>query len=159
MNETMNTGPATAAIPDYLAGTWKADPAHSEIAFSVRLLGISKTRGRFTTHDVMLVTDKNPLRSSVTATIDLASIDTGNEKRDNHLHAAEYLEPALQIVVAELVSLYRIDPQATSPASSTSTLRTRRPSRSRINGPQGSRAVSAPDNRLRRRELDLTPCQ
>lgn len=92
MNETMNTAPVTAAIPGYLAGTWKADPAHSEIAFSVRLLGISKTRGRFTTHDVTLVTDQNPLRSSVTATIDLASIDTGNEKRDNHLHAAEYLD-------------------------------------------------------------------
>jgi polyisoprenoid-binding protein YceI len=92
MNETMNTAPATAAIPGYVAGTWKADPAHSEIAFSVRFLVISKTRGRITTHDVTLVTDKDPLRSSVTATIDLASIDTGNEKRDNHLHAAEYLD-------------------------------------------------------------------
>ncbi|WP_426404836.1 YceI family protein [Streptomyces sp. R-07] len=89
MNETTSITPA---IPGYLAGTWKADPARSEIAFSVRLLGISTTRGRFTTHDVTLVTDKNPLLSSVTATIDLASIDTGNARRDNHLHAAAYLD-------------------------------------------------------------------
>ncbi|WP_331769589.1 YceI family protein (plasmid) [Embleya sp. NBC_00888] len=92
MNEAVNSAATTAAIPGYVAGTWKADPAHTEIAFSVRLLMIGKTRGRFTTHDVTLVTDENPLRSSVTATIDLASIDTGNEKRDNHLRAAAYLD-------------------------------------------------------------------
>ncbi|RVU15528.1 polyisoprenoid-binding protein [Streptomyces antnestii] len=92
MTETRNTTPATTAVPGYVAGTWKADPAHSEIAFSVRLLGIIKTRGRFTTHDVTLVTDEDPLRSSVTATIDLASIDTGNAKRDNHLQSDGYLD-------------------------------------------------------------------
>ncbi|WP_436789723.1 YceI family protein [Yinghuangia sp. YIM S10712] len=92
MHETTRTAPALAAIPGYLAGTWKADPVHSEIAFSARLLTISKTRGRFTAHDITLITDEDPLRSSVTATIDLASIDTGNEKRDHHLRAAEYLD-------------------------------------------------------------------
>ncbi|MFE6757071.1 YceI family protein [Streptomyces sp. NPDC057684] len=88
----MNPTPATAEIPGYLAGTWKADPVHSQIAFSVRLLVIGKTRGRFAAHDITLITDEDPLRSSVTATIDLASIDTGNEKRDNHLRAAGYLD-------------------------------------------------------------------
>jgi polyisoprenoid-binding protein YceI len=92
MEEAMNSVPATVEIPGYLVGTWKADPAHSEIAFSVRHLVISKARGRFTSYDVTLVTGEDLLGSSVTATIDLASIDTGDEMRDNHLRSAEYLE-------------------------------------------------------------------
>ncbi len=80
------------AIPGYLVGTWKADPAHSEIGFSVRHLMISRVRGRFTWYDVTIVTSPDPLESSVTASIDLASIDTGNEPRDNHLRSADYLE-------------------------------------------------------------------
>ena len=85
----MNLAPAT---PGYLTGTWKADPVHSEIAFSVRHLMVSKVRGRFTGYDVTIVTSEDPLDSSITATIDLASIDTGNEPRDSHLRSADYLE-------------------------------------------------------------------
>jgi polyisoprenoid-binding protein YceI len=88
----MNSAPATVALPGYLAGTWKADPVHSEIAFSVRHLMVSKARGRFTSYDITIVTSEDPLGSSVAATIDLASIDTGNEPRDNHLRSADYLE-------------------------------------------------------------------
>jgi polyisoprenoid-binding protein YceI len=92
MEEAMNFAPATVAIPSYLAGTWKVDPVHSEIAFSVRHLMVSKARGRFTSYDVTIVTSEDPLGSSVTATIDLASIDTGNKQRDNHLRSADYFE-------------------------------------------------------------------
>ena len=87
----MNVVPAPVAIPGYLVGTWKADPVHSEIAFSVRHLMVSKARGRFTGYDVTIVTSEDPRGSSVAATIDLASIDTGNEPRDNHLRSADYL--------------------------------------------------------------------
>ena len=90
----MNVAPATVAIPGYLAGSWKADPVHSEIAFSVRHRMVSKMRGRFTSYDVTIVTSEDPRGSSVAATIDLASIDTGNEPRDNHLRSADYLEAA-----------------------------------------------------------------
>jgi polyisoprenoid-binding protein YceI len=92
MEEAMHSAPATVAIPGYLIGTWKADPVHSEIAFSVRHLMVSKARGRFTSYDVTIITSEDPLGSSVAATIDLASIDTGNEPRDNHLRSADYLE-------------------------------------------------------------------
>ncbi len=88
----MNFAPATVAIPGYLAGTWKADPVHSEIAFSVRHLMVAKVRGRFTSYDVAIVTSEDPLGSSVAATIDLASVDTGNETRDNGLRSANYFE-------------------------------------------------------------------
>ncbi|MFI1510269.1 YceI family protein [Streptomyces sp. NPDC020597] len=84
--------PATVTIPDYLVGTWKADPAHSEIAFCVRHLMISKARGRFTDFDVTIVTGEDLLDSSVTATVDLASVDTGNARRDDHLRTADYLQ-------------------------------------------------------------------
>jgi polyisoprenoid-binding protein YceI len=92
MDDTMNVAPATVAIPGYLVGTWKADPVHSEIAFSVRHLMVAKVRGRFTSYDVTIVTSQDPLGSSVAATIDLASVDTGNELRDNNLRSADYLE-------------------------------------------------------------------
>lgn len=88
----MSSALATAAIPGYLAGTWKADPVHSEVAFSARHLMVAKVRGRFTSFDVTIVTGEDPQGSSVTATIDLASIDTGNETRDHSLRSADYLE-------------------------------------------------------------------
>jgi polyisoprenoid-binding protein YceI len=83
---------ASELVPGYLPGTWTADPAHSEIAFSARHLMVTKVRGRFTTYDVTIVTAEDPRDSSVTATIDLASLETGYEPRDNHLRTADYLE-------------------------------------------------------------------
>jgi polyisoprenoid-binding protein YceI len=53
---------------------------------------VSKVRGRFTSHDVTIVTSQDPLGSSVAATIDLASIDTGNAQRDDHLGSAAFLK-------------------------------------------------------------------
>jgi polyisoprenoid-binding protein YceI len=88
----MNPAPETVAIPGYRAGTWKADPAHSEIAFSIRQVMVSKVRGRFTSYDVTIVTGKDRLGSSIAATIDLASVDTGNERRNNHLRSADILK-------------------------------------------------------------------
>ncbi|MFC7894216.1 YceI family protein [Streptomyces sp. NPDC057381] len=74
--------------PRYPVGTWKADPTHSEIAFSIRQLA-GTVRGRFTDYDITLVTREDPTRSSVTASIDLMSIDTGNARRDKHLRTAD----------------------------------------------------------------------
>lgn len=88
-----NSARAVAEIPGYLAGTWKIDTAHSGIAFAVRALG-TRTRGRFTNFDIRIVTGDDPSNSSVTATIDLASIDTGNAKRDEHLRSATFLDVA-----------------------------------------------------------------
>ena len=55
----MNFIPATVSIPGYQVGTWKADPGHSEIAFSVHQLLVSEVRGRFTSHDATIVTAKD----------------------------------------------------------------------------------------------------
>ena len=88
----MSSALATASIPGYLSGTWKADPAHSEVGFSGRHLLISNTRGRFTGYDVTIVTGEDPLVSSVTATIDLATVDTRLKMRDDHLRSPDYLD-------------------------------------------------------------------
>jgi polyisoprenoid-binding protein YceI len=87
-----NPDPATVAIPGYLTGTWKVDPAYSDIAFSVRQLLITTVRGRFTSYDITIVAGTDPLRSSVAATIDLAGLHTGNAKRDEHLRSDTFLD-------------------------------------------------------------------
>lgn len=79
-------------IPGYIAGTWTIDPVHSDVGFTIRHLMVSKVRGRFATFEGTVVTRDTPAGSSVTATIDLASIDTGNAQRDAHVRSADFLD-------------------------------------------------------------------
>jgi polyisoprenoid-binding protein YceI len=76
--------------PAYIAGTWKLDPTHSEITFSVKHLAISKVRGSFRSFDVTVVTAEDPNSTSVEATIDVASVDTNQADRDNHLRTSDF---------------------------------------------------------------------
>jgi polyisoprenoid-binding protein YceI len=90
---TMTTSAGTTTtIPGYVAGTWTIDPIHSEVGFAVRHMMVSKVRGKFKTFSGELVTGENPLDSSVTAEIDLASIETGAEQRDDHIRSADFFE-------------------------------------------------------------------
>jgi polyisoprenoid-binding protein YceI len=82
----------TGTIPGYLAGTWAIDPVHSEVGFSVRHMMVSKVRGKFTKFGGELVTADDVLGSSVTAEIDLASIETGAEQRDAHLRSPDFFD-------------------------------------------------------------------
>src|ERR1700688_3185399 len=86
------TTTAEQTIPGYVVGTWTSDPTHSEIGFSVRHMMVSKVRGKFTSFSGEIVTGESLLDSSVTATIDLSSIDTGNADRDKHIRAADFLQ-------------------------------------------------------------------
>jgi polyisoprenoid-binding protein YceI len=79
-------------IPGYVAGSWTVDPLHSEVGFSVRHMMVSKVRGKFAKFSGELVTAENPLASSVTAEIDLSSIDTGAEQRDGHLRSPDFFD-------------------------------------------------------------------
>ncbi|MCC5582560.1 YceI family protein, partial [Microtetraspora sp. AC03309] len=69
-----------AVATDLTAGTWAIDPVHSSINFSVRHLMVSKVRGSFETFSgaITVAEDGTP---SVSATIDVNSIDTRNEQR------------------------------------------------------------------------------
>jgi polyisoprenoid-binding protein YceI len=84
----------TVEIPGYIAGTWHLDPIHSHIGFVARHMMVSKVRGRFTTFQAQVTTADNPLDSSATATIDLASVDTGNEGRDDDLRSSNFFDAA-----------------------------------------------------------------
>src|SRR4051812_36338271 len=78
----------TSAIP------YAIDKNHSTIGFSVPILGgISKVSGKFTDFDVKLTYDDADItKSSVSATIKAASIDTGIENRDKHLRTADFFD-------------------------------------------------------------------
>jgi len=87
MTETLANDLST--FPGLVPGTWTIDPAHSTVSFAVRHL-MSKVRGRFTEFSGQIVTTPDPTVSSATATIDLSSVSTGNEMRDNHLRSADF---------------------------------------------------------------------
>ena len=79
-------------IPGYVTGTWSIDPVHSEVSFVVRHMMVSKVRGRFDKFEGTVTTAPDPLQSSVTATIDLSSVNTGEPNRDNHTRSADFFE-------------------------------------------------------------------
>ena len=85
------TSPAVQ-IPGYIAGTWDLDPVHSTIGFVARHLMVSKVRGQFTSFEAQIVTAPDPLDSTATATIDLSSVNTGNEMRDNDLRSTNFFD-------------------------------------------------------------------
>jgi polyisoprenoid-binding protein YceI len=88
----MTADTAATTIPGYVAGTWNIDPIHSEVGFSVRHMMVSKVRGRFTNFSGQIVTAGDPFKSSATAEIDLRSITTGHDQRDEHLRSADFFE-------------------------------------------------------------------
>src|SRR4029077_11845529 len=72
---------------------WNIDPVHSGINFSVRHMVVSKVRGHFAKYTGALAIDDADLtRSTVEATIDASSIDTGTAQRDAHLRSPDFLD-------------------------------------------------------------------
>jgi polyisoprenoid-binding protein YceI len=73
--------------------TWNIDTAHSQIGFAVRHMMISTVRGKFAKLEGQVQLDlANLSQSHVTARIDAASVDTGDEKRDGHLRSADFFD-------------------------------------------------------------------
>lgn len=74
------------------AGEWSLDEAHTTVTFLAKHLGVSKTRGQFKDFDAIVEAEKDGRLTAATATIKVASIDTGVEKRDSHLKAADFFD-------------------------------------------------------------------
>jgi polyisoprenoid-binding protein YceI len=74
------------------AGTYELDAAHKRVGFVVRHLMVSKVRGEFATATATITVAENPLESSVVATIQTASVNTGQPDRDNHLRTGDFFE-------------------------------------------------------------------
>ena len=85
----MSDSTTTTTIP---AGTWALDTAHSSVGFTVRHMMVSKVRGRFTDFTADIVTAEDPRLSTVNATVQMASIDTGDEGRDGHLRTNDFFD-------------------------------------------------------------------
>ena len=73
--------------------SWNLDTVHSGINFSVRHMVVSKVRGRFGKFTGNVALDDSDLtRTTVEATIDASSIDTGTAQRDDHLRSADFFD-------------------------------------------------------------------
>ena len=79
-------------IPGYVVGTWDIDASHSTVGFSVRHMMVSKVRGYFRDFSGEIVTAEDPTQSSVTARINMDSIDTRQEQRDAHIRSADFFD-------------------------------------------------------------------
>ncbi len=75
--------------------TWVSDPAHSEVDFSILHLSVSKVHGRFGGVNATLQYDAADItKSSVQVNIDVTTVDTGVQGRDNDLKGANYFDVA-----------------------------------------------------------------
>ena len=91
------TGILSLAAPLALAqtSTWTTDPAHSEVDFTITHLAVSNVHGRFghVTATINL-NEADIAKSTVTATIDVTGVDTGEDARNNHLKSPDFFDVA-----------------------------------------------------------------
>ncbi|GAA1990071.1 YceI family protein [Kitasatospora viridis] len=74
------------------AGTWKLDPGHAEVGFVGRHFMLTKIRGRFTSVEATVEIGERPEDSKVTAVIDVTSLATGDQARDEHIKSADFFD-------------------------------------------------------------------
>ena len=73
--------------------TWKIDPAHSAAEFKVKHMMISNVKGKF--HGIsgeLNFNEADPIKSSVEASIPVASLSTGDAQRDGHLKSPDFFD-------------------------------------------------------------------
>jgi polyisoprenoid-binding protein YceI len=74
------------------AGTWAIDPGHAEVGFVGRHFGLTKIRGRFTGIEGVVTIADQPADSHVEVTIDMTSVNSGDQTRDDHLRSADFFD-------------------------------------------------------------------
>jgi polyisoprenoid-binding protein YceI len=77
----------TTLVP---AGTWKVDPSHSTVGFSVKHLGIATVRGRFDEFEGVLEIGANDESARAYGTVKAVSVNTKNADRDEHLRSVDF---------------------------------------------------------------------
>src|SRR5687768_12957154 len=83
------TTTAAIAVP---TGTWVADAAHSKVGFSVKHLGIATVRGEFAQFEGRLEIPADPSAATATGVIQVASVDTKESQRDDHLRSPDFFD-------------------------------------------------------------------
>jgi polyisoprenoid-binding protein YceI len=78
-----------------MATNWILDPSHSEVEFKVKHMMISNVSGEFKKFDATVETEGDDFMTAKAAfTVDVNSIDTGNEQRDGHLKSVDFFDAA-----------------------------------------------------------------
>lgn len=89
----MSTTQTTPATQPAKTTRWTVDPSHTSVTFTVRHMMITNVRGEFGTVSGEAVYDPSrPEASKVSATVDVASINTREEKRDAHLRSGDFFD-------------------------------------------------------------------
>jgi polyisoprenoid-binding protein YceI len=82
---------SASTSPKVGTSTWAIDAVHSSVEFAVKHMMVATAKGRFTGISGSIQLDlSNPANSSVEATIDLTTVDTGNAQRDGHLKTDDF---------------------------------------------------------------------
>jgi polyisoprenoid-binding protein YceI len=77
------------------AGVWTIDASHTHVGFAVKHLSVSTVRGEFgKVSGTLDLNDADPTKSTISVTIETASIDTREPKRDDHLRSADFFDAA-----------------------------------------------------------------
>ncbi len=76
------------------AGTYAVDPTHTQVAFSITHLGITPLRGIFTGYSGTLEVGASTEDSSLAVAIDLATVNSGQSMRDEHLQGPDFFDTA-----------------------------------------------------------------
>ncbi len=80
-------------IDDPMKTTWTIDAAHTQAEFSAKHMMITTVRGHFDGASGTIEFDEDdPTNSSVVATLDAASVNTGQGQRDGHLKSPDFLD-------------------------------------------------------------------
>jgi polyisoprenoid-binding protein YceI len=73
-------------------GTWNIDASHSNVNFQVKHLGIATVRGAFTKFEGTLELAEDLAASKAYGTVEVASVDTNEDARDEHLRSADFFD-------------------------------------------------------------------
>jgi polyisoprenoid-binding protein YceI len=107
-NSSNNSPSAATLIPASMTGVWRAGSSQSAIAFTVSQMFVGKLRGSFADFDVTIDAHADPSESTVSASIRLSSVSTGNATRDHHVQSAGYFDaekyPVAEYRSTEIVS-------------------------------------------------------
>jgi polyisoprenoid-binding protein YceI len=79
----------TTMVP---TGTWAVDPTHSRVEFAVKHMGIATVRGTFGEFEGTLEVGSDLASSRARGSVKVASIDTNDDQRDEHLRSADFFE-------------------------------------------------------------------
>ncbi|MBB4664943.1 YceI family protein [Conexibacter arvalis] len=84
---------SASTVTSVPTGTWNVDPSHSVVQFSVKHMGIATVKGQFNEFQGSLTIGEDG-SASASGTVEVASVDTREAQRDEHLKSADFFDAA-----------------------------------------------------------------